>query len=183
MFPDGGMAKNLQCGSTKASYVTTFDLTPSFHSLLFLNISSSPHQVVSIDESLNNSVQERQMALLIRYWDNNTDIVCTCYMESKFIGSSTAEHVLETFQNKISKVDESKFMQVSFDGPNANLAFLKKYISLREKKELDPLIDLGTCGLHLVHASIKTGTKTSEWELQKLFKAMWQFIRVAPARR
>ena len=90
MFPDGGMAKNLQCGSTKASYVTTFDLTPYFHSLLFLNISSSPHQVVSIDESLNNSVQERQMALLIRYWDNNTDIVCTCYMESKFIGSSTA---------------------------------------------------------------------------------------------
>ena len=142
MFPDGGMAKILQCGSTKASYVTTFDLTPYFHSLLLLNISSSPHQVVSIDESLNNSVQERQMALLIRYWDNNTDIVCTCYMESKFIGSSTAEHILETFQNKISKVDESKFMQVSFDGPNANLAFLKKYISLREKKELDPLSTL-----------------------------------------
>ena len=74
-------------------------------------------------------------------------------------------------------------MQVSFDGPNVNLAFLKKYISLREKKELDPLINLGTCGLHLVHASIKTGTKTNEWELQKLFKAMWQFIRVAPARQ
>ena len=31
--------------------------------------------------------------------------------------------------------------------------------------------------------SMKAGAKASEWELQKLLKAMWQFINDAPARR
>ena len=109
--------------------------------------------------------------------------VCTCYMGFEYMGCSVACNFLETFQNEISKVDESKVMQVSSDGPNVNLAFLKKYASLWEEKELDLLMDLGTCGLHVVHGSMKAGAKASEWELQKLHKAMWQFMDDAPARR
>ena len=123
------------------------------------------------------------MDLLIRYWDNDTDSVCTFYMGSEFMGCSTADDVLETFQNGISEVDESKVMQVSSDGPNVNLAFLKKYASVREEKELDPLIDRDTCGLHAVHGSMKAGAKASEWELRKLLKAVWQFIHDVPAGR
>ena len=66
------------------------------------------------------------MDLLIRYWGNDTDRVCTCYMGSEFMGCSTPDDVLETFQNVISVVDGSKVMQVLSDGPNINLAFLKK---------------------------------------------------------
>ena len=51
---------------------------------------------------------------------------------------------------------------VSFDGPNVNLAFLKKYASVREEKELDPLMDLDTCGLPVVHGSMKASTKVSK---------------------
>ena len=61
MFPDSKIAKNFQCGSTKTSYVTTYGLAPYFHSLLLQKISSLPHQVVSFDESLNDSVQKGQM--------------------------------------------------------------------------------------------------------------------------
>ena len=71
------------------------------------------------------------MDLLIHYWGNG---VCTCYMGSQFTGRSTTDNVLETFQNGISEVDESKFMQVSSDRPNVNLVFLKKYASMQEKK-------------------------------------------------
>ena len=71
------------------------------------------------------------MDLLIHYWGNG---VCTCYMGSQFTGRSTTDNVLETFQNGISEVDESKFMQVSSDRRNVNLAFLKKYASMQEKK-------------------------------------------------
>ena len=53
MFPDSEIVKNFQCGSTKASYVTTYGLVPYFHSLLLQKISSSLHQVVSFLESLN----------------------------------------------------------------------------------------------------------------------------------
>ena len=123
------------------------------------------------------------MDLLIHYWDNDRDRVCSYYMGSEFMGRSTADDVLETFQNGTSEVNKSKVMLVSYDGPNVYLAFLKKYASVREEKELDPIMDLGTCGLHLVHGSVKVGAKASEWELQKLLKTMWQFIHYAPARR
>ena len=144
MFLDSEIAKNFQCGSNKASYVTTCGFAPYFFSFLLQKISSSSHQVVSFDESLDNLVQKEQMDLLIWYWDNDTDRVCTRYMGSDFFGRPTADDVLETFQNGISQVDESKLKQVLSDGPNINLAFLKKYASVREEKELDTLMDPGT---------------------------------------
>ena len=143
MFLDSEIAKNLQCGSNKASYVTACGFAPYFFSFLLQKISSSSHQVVSFDESLNNSVQ-KEIDLLIWDWDNDTDRVCTPYMGSEFMGRLTADDVLETFQNGISEVGESKLKQVSSDGPNVNLAFLKKYASVREEKELDTLMDVGT---------------------------------------
>ena len=143
MFLDSEIAKNLQCGSNKASYVTACGFAPYFFSFLLQKISSSSHQVVSFDESLNNSVQ-KEIDLLIWDWDNDTDRVCTPYMGSEFMGRLTADDVLETFQNGISEVGESKLKQVSSDGPNVNLAFLKKYASVLEEKELDTLIDVGT---------------------------------------
>ena len=54
---------------------------------------------------------------------------------------------------------------------------------MSENKELDPLMDLGICWLHVVHNSMKAGAKASEWESQKLVKAMQQFINDEPARR
>ena len=54
---------------------------------------------------------------------------------------------------------------------------------MQEEKELEPPMDLGTCGLHEAHSSMKAGAKASEWELQKLLKDMWQFIHDAHARR
>ena len=143
MFLDSEIAKNLQCGSNKASYVTACGFAPYFFSFLLQKISSSSHQVVSFDESLNNSFQ-KEIDLLIWDWDNDTDRVCTPYMGSEFMGRPTADDVLETFQNGVSEVGESKLKQVSSDGPNVNLAFLKKYASVREEKELDTLIDVGT---------------------------------------
>ena len=54
---------------------------------------------------------------------------------------------LEIFQNGIF---ESKVLQVSSDGPNVNHAFLKRYDSMQDEKELDPFVELGTYGLGTV---------------------------------
>ena len=62
------------------------------------------------------------------------DRVCTCYVESEFMARSTAVDVLEIFQDRIFEIDESKVMQVSFDGPNVNLTILKEYITMVEEK-------------------------------------------------
>ena len=48
---------------------------------------------------------------------------CVPVMGSEFMGHSTADDVLETFQNEIFETDKSRVMQVSSDGPDVNLAF------------------------------------------------------------
>ena len=134
MFLDSEIAKKFQCGSTKTSFVTVYILAPFLHSFLLQKISSSPQQVVSFDEFLNNSVQKRPMDSLICYCGKDMDRVCTYYMESEFMARSTPVDVREIFQNRIFEGDESKAMQVSFDGPNVNLTILKEYITLLEEK-------------------------------------------------
>ena len=121
-----------------SSYVATYGLAPYFHSLLLQLISSSPHPVVSFGKSLNNSIQTGQMDLLIRYQDDDTNRVCTCYIRSEFMVRSTTDNVLENFQNGISEVDESKVIQVLSNGPNVNLSFLKNYASVQVETELVP---------------------------------------------
>ena len=46
-------------------------------------------------------------------------------------------------------------MQVFSDGPNVNLSFLKILDEHRRDAEVNPMIDIGTCGLHTVRNSLK----------------------------
>ena len=79
------------------------------------------------------------MDLLVRFWDERYDIVTYC----------------------VSEIDKAKILQVSLDGRNVNLLFLKNLNEQRQEEELDPLIDIGTCGLHIIHGSLKAGAKAS----------------------
>ena len=80
-------------------------------------------------------------------------LCCTRYPGSEFMGRSTAEGILQTFLAGISKLDHSKIFQVASDGLNGNLLFLKNLAESREEKELLPLLDIGRCGLHIIHNS------------------------------
>ena len=52
-------------------------------------------------------------------------------------------------------------LQISSDGPNVNLSFLKKYDEKRSFEDLPPLLNIGTCGLHTIHGSLKNGIKAT----------------------
>ena len=56
------------------------------------------------------------------------------------------------------------------------------FAHLREEEELDPILNVGTCGLHVVHVSFKTGAKGSEWNLSKILQAMWRILDRSPCR-
>ena len=184
MFPDSEIAKRFQCGRTKAGCVAHFGLAPYFSDIFYSQISNCPYYAISFVESLNNVVQKGQMDLNIRYWDNDADQVATCYLGSEFLGRSTAQDVLETFLNGVDKLDQLKILKVTSDGPNVKPLFLNSMTEFREEKEYLSLVDIGTCGLHVIHVSLKTGTqKGTDWDIQKLLKSMWQFLREAPVRR
>lgn len=70
MFPDSDIAKSFKLSKTKCGYVINYGLAPYFRDLLVKMISSSPFYVVSFDESMNKILQNEQMDIQFRFWDD-----------------------------------------------------------------------------------------------------------------
>ena len=47
------------------------------------------------------------------------------------------------------------------------LNLLKKIEKKRKKK----LLDIGSCGLHIIHAVFKSGVQKNGWDIKSIFKA------------
>ena len=60
---------------------------------------------------------------------------------------------------------KNKLLQVSSDGPNMSLLFLKVLTKKRKDEELSQLIDMGTYCLYTAHNAFKHGEKASDWQL------------------
>ena len=63
--------------------------------------------------------------------------------------------------NRVRKrIHKAKYLlQVASDGPNVNLLFLKLDEEKRFVNELPALLDIGTCGIHTIHGSLKNAGK------------------------
>jgi len=75
-------------------------------------------------------------------------------------------------------LDLKHLISISMDGPNVNLKFLNNL--QQEHGELHrgrQLISAGSCGLHTVHNSFKTGFST--WNIEKLLRAMHFFFTMS----
>ena len=51
----------------------------------------------------------------------------------------------------------------------------------RGDAELNPLIDIGTLGLHAVHNSFKHGENESNWNIKKLLNSMFKLFDESPS--
>ena len=121
------------------------------------------------------------MDLLLRYWDNHDQQVKVRYWDSKFLGHTTNKDLLIEFNKSVDIIDLSKIIQVSMDGPSVNLKFMQELIKHRE--ELEMMIDIGTCGLHVVHGAFKCGIESTEWKIKETLKSSHQLLHDTPARR
>ena len=183
MFPGHNIIEKFTLGKTKCSYILNYGLAPFFTDLLEEEVKLSPKYGLSFDESLNKKLQKGQMDILVRYWDWERHIAQTRYLNSEFLGGAKSEQILENFVAGSKRLDHSKMIQVSSDGPNVNLKFLNLYDEKRDLDEFPSLVDIGTCGLHTIHGSLKTGVKLSGWEIGKILKAMFKLLDESPARR
>lgn len=70
------------------------------------------------------------------------------------------------------------------DGPNVNKKEFKDDLVEREASDLDLpcLIDLGTCGLHVVHGVFRRGFENTGWKLDRILKSLLQLFNESPAR-
>ena len=114
------------------------------------------------------------MDLLLRYFDEIDYNVKVGYHDSQFFGHGTSKDVQKQFNNAISELDPNKLFQVGMDGPNVNL---------REKNQQHGLIYIGSCGLHTMRNTFKTGAKQTDWKVKKILKAACQIFHDSLARR
>ena len=185
MFPDSDIAKKIACGATKIKYLSVFGLAPYYEQKLLTTLDEVPYYSISFDESFNRITKNEQMDFCIRYWDAEIQQVVDHYLTSKFIGHATANDLLQCFKDTTAKLKQQNIIQVSMDGPNVNIKFLKNLISEREDSDPDlpSLIDLGTCGLHVVHGAFRTGFENTGWKVDRLLRSLWYLFSESPARR
>ena len=112
------------------------------------------------------------MYLHIRFWDSDKDIVAITYYSSEFVAKSSANDICSHFEQCLGPLEKEKLLQVSSDGANMNLLFLKVLTEKHKDEELNQLVDLGACGLHTAHNALKHGEEASDFQLKKLMSSM-----------
>ena len=183
MFPDSEIAKSFQLSKTKCTYYVLYGLAPYFREILLQEIKASPAYSILFDESLNHQLQEEQMDVQVRFWNDKAGEVQTRYLESKFFKRPNADKILDELLKATDVLPSEPMVMLSMDGPNTNWKVLDKLKSHRMENELPQIVDVGSCGLHVVHGAFQTGVKATGWNLEKVLKAMWKMFNDSPARR
>ena len=122
------------------------------------------------------------MDIVVRYFDTDSKVVVR-YLDSSFLGYGTHLDILRDFNEAAANLNPSKIFQVSMDGPSVNWKFLEKLTNERKDKDFHQLIDIGSCGLHIIHGAFKNGAETSELNLKETLKGTFQLFYNTPARR
>ena len=181
MFPDSQIAAKFTCGSRKTSYICVFGLAEHFKEMLMKSVKG--YFTILFDESLNKKSQSKQMDIHVRFWEGNK--VITRYFGSQFLGHATANDMVKHFEESVvnSGLLVSNLAQISMDGPSVNWKF---FADMKKKLSDDyecMLINIGSCGLHIVHNSFKTGATATEWKVEALLSSLYYLFKDSPARR
>ncbi|XP_049518510.1 uncharacterized protein LOC125943340 [Dermacentor silvarum] len=184
MFPSSATAKKMQLGKDKVGYTIVHGLAPFFRESLVSEVSQASHLVVAFDESLNNVAQKEQMDVLVRFWSDAEESVKTRYLTSCFLGHTRAEELVSAFKSATDGLSRSKILQISMDGPNVNMKFLREIKQeLCESSDGRQILDVGSCGLHVVNGAFKTGHAATGWQLVEFLRAIYNLFKCVPARR
>ena len=151
-------------------------IAPEFKKKLIYDINASPFYTVSFDESLNSQVQMSQMDVAVWHWNNRKNIAETRYLDSKFMSWSNADVLLKNLDESISSLNRGQFLQLAMDGPQVNTNILKLLDDKLVSENLSKTVNIGSCAQHIIHGALKTGTKSSEFDTDKILKSMfWLF--------
>ena len=97
--------------------------------------------------ALNTVIQMGQMDIVVNFWDNVVNKVCTRYLDSTFIGHVRHQDLFEDFISASDSLDLKKLPQVSMDGPNVNWAFFSELRKYRTESDMSKLLSTESCNL------------------------------------
>ena len=105
MFKDSQIAAKMKFGKAKCSYFINYGIAPYIKSQLEEYIVSSPLYVVSFDESMNSVLQNEQMYVAIRFWNNSKKQAETRHLASEFLHRPNAENLVNLLSSALKHLD------------------------------------------------------------------------------
>ena len=102
------------------------------------------------------------MDIGIRFWSQEAKQIEVRYWDSQFLGHATSGDLLENFKKSLVVLDLSKIIQISMDDPSVNWCFYDEVAKNKGEMGLHQLINIGSCGLYIIHSSFKTGIEVTD---------------------
>ena len=176
MFPDSAIAQDFnKLSDTKLNYIINHGLAPYFEMQIMQELAPKgprlpPKFTSCFDESFNKSSYSKQMDVHILYYDENINRVQRVYLGSQFVGHGRAVDIMVDFKKAHKDLDiVHNLIQLSMDGPHVNWAFHRDLEEYRKTEDPDAhsLINIGSCGIHVVHGAFHTGQSQTDWQLEK----------------
>ena len=192
MFPDSEIASRFgELGPTKVGYIVTYGLAPYFRSEIMRDLKPPgprlpPNFTSCFDESHNKVTMSKQMDIHIIYFNEKTKLIERCYIGSQFMGHASHQDIFDEFKKSHEGLDIVHYLfQISMDGPSVNWALVDVVCEFRKLEDPDSpeLLNIGSCGIHVLHGAYQTAHGTNEWEVGKTLKAGHGVFKKSPARR
>ena len=138
--------------------------------------------MISFDESFNLELQKEQMDFIVKYFSKN--IVVSRYLTLSFLGHTRADDLKRNFEEVTKDLDKKMLAQVSMDGSNVNWKMYDKLMEERgENEQLPGLINVGSCGLHVVNWAFRGGTQKMKWAIDSILRELFKLLDESPAKR
>jgi hypothetical protein len=99
------------------------------------------------------------------------------------MGHGDAESMVGHFNSCTDGLARRNLLQISMDGPNVNHKFKRVMDDSINTVFNHSLLDIESCGLHVVHGAFKDGAVASGWPVQKLLLGLYHLFKESPARR
>ena len=99
-----------------------------------------------------------------------------------FSSMPNAENIFNQLLIALKSIPLENMVQLSMDGPNTNWKVFDLLNHHHREEKWSTLLNLGNCGLHVVHGGFQTGVKATDWEIEKVLRAIWQTFHDSPAR-
>ena len=98
------------------------------------------------------------------------------------MGHSSALDVVAKMTDMLSEIGVNNLIQISMDGPNVNW---KVFEILQKRVQQDAgksLLNIGLCGLHILHNAFRDGCKSTGWEVGHALSSIYWLFHNCPAR-
>ena len=184
--PNSQIIKQVYLHRTKLEYIVNQGLAPYFKEKPISSVKEAAYFVFSFDESFNSESNKKLLDAHVNFFNDKSNHVERKYIGSCFIGHRDAETCLKSLIDILGNLDyANNLIQMGVDGPNVNwnLFDMMKQDRLEKNSKVQPMLELGSCGLHVVHGVFGTTESATDWNLAKFLRNCFSILKKSSAQR